>query len=133
MIEVGSVMCRSEPQMPQFFTRRISSFGPGTGSAIASIASGLDISLNNAARMDGPLDRTRERVCHCPGTAMGNVMGDLYATARQMLADLEARRVSARELLDAHVARNAALSGTINAVTVTDLSRARKDADTIDN
>lgn len=60
-------------------------------------------------------------------------MSDLYATARQMLADLEARRVSARELLDAHAARGDALSGTINAVTATDLERARKDAAAIDD
>jgi amidase len=59
-------------------------------------------------------------------------MSDLYATARQMLGDLEAGRVSARELLDAHVARNDALAKTINAVTVTALDRARKDAAAID-
>lgn len=60
-------------------------------------------------------------------------MTDPYATARQMLADLTARRVSARELLDAHVARNAALAGSINAVTATDPDRARKDAQAIDD
>ncbi len=60
-------------------------------------------------------------------------MTDLYATARQMLADLNAKRVSARELLDAHVARNTALAKSINAVTVTDLDRARKDAQAIDD
>lgn len=60
-------------------------------------------------------------------------MIDLYATARDMLADLEAKRVSARELLDAHVARGEALARTINAVTERDLDRARKDAAAIDN
>lgn len=60
-------------------------------------------------------------------------MSDLYATARQMLDDLAAKRVSARELLDAHAARNAALAEKINAVTVTDLDRARKDAQAIDD
>jgi amidase len=60
-------------------------------------------------------------------------MTDLYATARQMLADLNAKRISARELLDAHAARNASLAASINAVTVTDLDRAKKDAQTIDD
>jgi amidase len=60
-------------------------------------------------------------------------MLDAYATARQMLADLNAKRLSARELLDAHAARNDRLAKTINAVTVTDLDRARKDALAIDD
>jgi amidase len=60
-------------------------------------------------------------------------MTDLYATARQMIADLKAKRVSARELLDAHAARNSALAKTLNAVVVTDLERARKDAGAIDD
>ena len=33
-------------------------------------------------------------------------MTNTYATAREMIADLKAKRVSARELLDAHLARN---------------------------
>lgn len=60
-------------------------------------------------------------------------MIDLYATARDMLAGLEAKHVSARELLAAHVARGEALARTINAVTERDLDRARKDAAAIDN
>jgi amidase len=60
-------------------------------------------------------------------------MTEPYATARQMLADLNAKRVSARELLDAHVARNDRLAKSINAVTVTDLERARTDAQAIDD
>ena len=56
-----------------------------------------------------------------------------YRTAREMLADLVERRISARELLDAHVARNAALAAKINAVVNTDLARARKDAQAIDD
>ena len=60
-------------------------------------------------------------------------MTDLYATARAMLADLNAKRISARELLDAHAARNDALATSINAVTV-DRSRPRaKDALAIDD
>ena len=59
-------------------------------------------------------------------------MTDLYATARQMLADLNAKRISARELLDEHLARNAALAASINAVVATDPERARKDALAID-
>ena len=60
-------------------------------------------------------------------------MTEPYATARQMLADLNAKRISARELLDAHMARNDKLAKSINAVTVTDPDRARKDAQAIDD
>jgi amidase len=50
-----------------------------------------------------------------------------------MLADLAAKRISARELLELHVARNNALHGKLNAVVTTDLDRARRDAGTIDD
>jgi len=56
-----------------------------------------------------------------------------YRTAREMLADLVAKRISSRELLEAHVARNAALAAKLNAVVATDLARARKDARAIDD
>jgi amidase len=56
----------------------------------------------------------------------------LYRTAREMIADLAAKKISARELLDAHVARNDALHKKLNAVVATDLERARRDADAID-
>lgn len=56
-----------------------------------------------------------------------------YRTARAMLADLTARTVSARELLELHSARNAALAKTLNAVVATDLARARADAAAIDD
>ena len=55
-----------------------------------------------------------------------------YRTARDMLADLAAKRISARELLDLHVARNAELASKLNAVVVMDLERARAEADAID-
>ena len=57
---------------------------------------------------------------------------DLYATAREMLGDLKAKRVSARELLQAHLARNDQLAKRLNAVIDTDLSRAEADATAID-
>src|ERR1700734_2995047 len=60
------------------------------------------------------------------------VMTEVYATAREMLADLAAKRISARELLELHVARNAALHARLNAVVATDLDRARDDAGRID-
>lgn len=56
-----------------------------------------------------------------------------YATARAMLADLAAKRISARELLDAHFARNTALHARLNAVIASDLDRARNDARKIDD
>jgi amidase len=56
-----------------------------------------------------------------------------YATARQMLADLAAKRVSARELLDAAVTRNEKVGKPLNAVIATDLERARTDAAKIDD
>jgi amidase len=59
-------------------------------------------------------------------------MIDTYATARSMLADLKAKRVSAAELLDAHVAQNDRIAKTINAVIETDIARAQKDAAAID-
>ena len=62
----------------------------------------------------------------------GSLMIDTYATAREMLADLKAKRVSARELLDAHVDRNDEIEARINAVIATDIPRARKDAAAID-
>ncbi len=61
-------------------------------------------------------------------------MSDLtYRTARAMLADLAARKICARELLDAHVARNDALHPRLNAVNASDLDRARRDALAIDD
>ena len=59
-------------------------------------------------------------------------MVDTYATARSMLADLKAKKVSARELLDAHLARNDKIAKPINAVIETDIARAKKDAAAID-
>jgi amidase len=55
-----------------------------------------------------------------------------YRSAREMIADLEAKKLSARELLDAHVARNTALAPKLNSVITTDLERAQKEADAID-
>src|ERR1700743_657326 len=60
-------------------------------------------------------------------------MTDTYATARAMLADLKAKRVSARELLNAHLARNDAVHKQINAVVETDIARAQKDAAAIED
>ncbi len=60
-------------------------------------------------------------------------MTEVYATARQMLADLAAKTISARELLDLHVARNEALHGKLNAVIATDLDHARAAAKSIDD
>ncbi|MGZ5989978.1 MAG: amidase family protein, partial [Rhizomicrobium sp.] len=59
-------------------------------------------------------------------------MTNPYATAREMAAELKAKKVSARELLDAHLARNDKIAKTINAVIETDIVRARKDAVAID-
>lgn len=59
-------------------------------------------------------------------------MTDLYATARGMIADLKAKKISARELLNAHLARNDALHPKLNAVIRTDIERAQKDALAID-
>ncbi|MBL6940311.1 MAG: hypothetical protein ISR49_20970, partial [Alphaproteobacteria bacterium] len=46
-------------------------------------------------------------------------MIDTYATARSMLANLKAKKVSARELLAAHIAQNDRIAKKINAVTET--------------
>lgn len=55
-----------------------------------------------------------------------------YRSATDMLADLRARRVSAVELLDAHVGRNEAIHAKVNAVVASDLERAREAARAID-
>lgn len=60
-------------------------------------------------------------------------MTDTYKTARAMLADLQAKRISARELLDRHLARNDALQKKLNAVVATDITRAMKSAAAIDD
>jgi amidase len=60
-------------------------------------------------------------------------MVDTYATARSMAADLAAKKISARELLDAHLARNDQIAKPINAVIATDIARAQKDAAAIDS
>ncbi len=60
-------------------------------------------------------------------------MTEVYATARQMLDDLAAKKISARELLDLHVARNEALHRKLNAVVETDLDHARAAAKSIDD
>ena len=53
-------------------------------------------------------------------------------SARDMEKALAEKRISARELLDAHMARNDALHAQLNAVVATDRERARKDAAAID-
>jgi amidase len=56
----------------------------------------------------------------------------IYTSAREMLARLRAKEISARELLDAHVAQHEQFRTAINAVIVTGLDRAYRDADAID-
>lgn len=55
-----------------------------------------------------------------------------YATARELIEDLKAKRVSARELLNAHAARSEKYAKPLNAVIDTDLARAMADAAAID-
>lgn len=57
----------------------------------------------------------------------------VYRAAREMLADLSAKKISARELLDTHLARNEALHKKLNAIIETDIARAMKDAAAIDD
>ena len=53
---------------------------------------------------------------------------DAFSPAREMLAALRARRVSAVELLDLHVERIARLNPALNAIVEPDFERARRDA-----
>jgi amidase len=53
-------------------------------------------------------------------------------SAVEMLAELRARRVSARELLDAHLRRNDDVHAALNIVVDRDIERAQRDADAID-
>ncbi len=56
----------------------------------------------------------------------------IHASAREMLAKLAAKEISAREMLDAHLARNQKLASTVNAVVTTDVERAYANARAID-
>ncbi len=56
----------------------------------------------------------------------------IYHSARDMLAAMAAKRVSARELLDAHLARNDEIAGRINCMTERDVESARRKASAID-
>src|ERR1041385_3843788 len=64
------------------------------------------------------------------GPAMTTTLNRM--TARDLLAKLNARELSARELLDAHVARHEVLAKTINAIVATDLEHAYREAQAID-
>jgi amidase len=60
------------------------------------------------------------------------VTAPTHRSATELIADLEARRVSARELLEAHLERHEQVHPRLNAVVATDLDRARADAAAID-
>ena len=61
-------------------------------------------------------------------------MSDLIARdATALLAELAARRISARELLDLSIACHRAVHARVNAVTATDLERARREAQGVDD
>ncbi|HSV37619.1 MAG TPA: amidase family protein [Nocardioidaceae bacterium] len=55
-------------------------------------------------------------------------MLDTFATARSMLSALRAKEISARELLELHLARIGATNGDINAIVSLDEERAREAA-----
>lgn len=67
-----------------------------------------------------------------PQLARAADMAPDYTTATQRLAALAAKQVSARELLDAAIARIEALDHRPNAVVVRDFDRARAAADEAD-
>src|SRR5437588_9883409 len=69
-----------------------------------------------------------------PATAIAREdPGELaYRTAGELAKALADRKISARELLDATIARIEALDPKINAVVVRDFDRARKAADEAD-
>ena len=68
-----------------------------------------------------------------PGLAAGeDAAVPTYRTAVDLVQALAARQISARELLDACIARIEALDGKINAVVVRDFDRARAGADAAD-
>ena len=56
----------------------------------------------------------------------------LYKSARELVDDLNAKRVSAIDLLEAHLERHRAVHDRINAVIRTDLEPARRDARAVD-
>ncbi len=56
----------------------------------------------------------------------------IYRSATELAGDLAAKRISARELLEAALARNEALHAKLNIVVAKDVERARRDAAAID-
>lgn len=61
-------------------------------------------------------------------------MTDLtYRSAQEMLSDLAAKRISARELLAAHTKRSEALHAKLNVVVAKDVERAQREAQAVDD
>lgn len=60
-------------------------------------------------------------------------MTPTYATLRDQVAALKARKISAAELMEETIARIAELDGKINAVVVRDFERARAQAQEADH
>lgn len=63
---------------------------------------------------------------------MGLVTALTHRPATELITDLEARRVSAREVLEAHLKQHEQVHGDLNAVVATDLERAHAAAAAID-
>jgi len=57
---------------------------------------------------------------------------DFYSTAREMAASVAAKKISARELLDLHLARIDATNGDVKAIVSLDVERARAQATAAD-
>src|ERR1043166_10273445 len=110
MMLVGPVMCRSEPQMPQFFHFQDQFVRGGLGVGDCFDNKRLAHFPKNCGAHGGPLISVASS-----GQAYGMLAPEenrnhrmtaiTYASARDMLAKLKAKKISARELLDAHVAR----------------------------
>jgi amidase len=66
-------------------------------------------------------------------TGEEHVTSPIHDTARETIANLAARKISARELLGAQVARNGELASTLNCVVATDLEQANRTAQAIDD
>src|ERR1700720_3197403 len=66
------------------------------------------------------------------GATAGEDTAATYRTATDLIQALATRQISARELLDAAIARIEALDPKINAVVVRDFDRARGAADAAD-
>ena len=92
----------------------------------------MTLDLPRRGFMVGLCAATAKAALNPAGAAAGSDTGPTYRNATDLIQALATRQISARELLDAAIARIEALDPKINAVVVRDFDRARVAADAAD-